>query len=258
MEISFSIITVTLNSKKDLLKTIGSVQSQSNKNFSHIIKDGLSNDNTRNLDFSNFVNTFFFESRDFGVYDAMNQGFNYAKDNFIIYLNAGDIFSSKNSLEELASNIKKNPFYNIYIGGTIQIDPFKKVPLRLMGIGSLYKAIPFAQMPHPSFVIRRSILAELGKPFDSNLKIAADYKQQLLLRKKNLWRVYYLKQIISIMPIGGISNRKKKSIIKGYLETYSFSKKIYGFLAILILITKVILNIYSRFFSHNLKKDINY
>ena len=49
MAISFSIITVTLNSKKELLKTIDSVQSQSYKNFSHIIKDGLSTDKTNEI-----------------------------------------------------------------------------------------------------------------------------------------------------------------------------------------------------------------
>ena len=37
MNINFSIITVTYNSKKDLLKTIESVQSQTHSKFIHII-----------------------------------------------------------------------------------------------------------------------------------------------------------------------------------------------------------------------------
>ena len=56
MNINFSIITVTYNSKEDLLKTIKSVQAQTNSNFIHIIKDGLSNDKTDEIDFSEFRN----------------------------------------------------------------------------------------------------------------------------------------------------------------------------------------------------------
>ena len=39
----------------------------------------------------------------------MNQGFKFSKNGFIIYLNADDTFFSKDTLKNLASNIKKNP-----------------------------------------------------------------------------------------------------------------------------------------------------
>jgi len=51
-EVSFSIITVTLDAKKELLKTINSIQKQNYNFFTHIIKDGFSKDKTFKLDFS--------------------------------------------------------------------------------------------------------------------------------------------------------------------------------------------------------------
>ena len=77
--ISFSIITVTYNAKDNLLKTIESVQNQKYKFFSHIIKDGLSKDETNKIDFSKFRNTEFHERKDKGIYDAMNQAFKLSK-----------------------------------------------------------------------------------------------------------------------------------------------------------------------------------
>ena len=246
LEISFSIITVTYNAKKGLLKTINSIQSQDYNCFSHIIKDAYSEDQTNAIDFSQYRNTKFYESKDNGVYDAMNQAFRFAKDEFIIYLNAGDIFFNKNSLKELAIIIKNNPKYNSYSGGTLQIDPFKKKVKRVIGISKLYRYLPFAQLPHPSFIIKKSVLLKLKSPFDSTLKIAGDYKQQLVLREQNLWKTYYLKKIISVMPIGGISNQNKLSIFEGYKETFIFSYKIFNLLSIYILLLKMFLNFYSR------------
>ena len=185
-EISFSIITVTLNSKKELSKTISSIQKQNYKFFTHIIKDGFSTDQTNEIDFSKYRNTEFYQFKDKGVYDAMNQAFELAKNEYIIFLNAGDIFFSKNSLKEVAENIKKNPNFNAYSGGTIQVNLKEQKIKRIIGNGNLYKYLPLAQLPHPSFIVKKSILYKLKNPFDKNLSIASDYKQQLILRKKRL------------------------------------------------------------------------
>ena len=56
----------------------------------------------------------------------MNQAFELAQNEYIIFLNAGDIFFSKNSLKDIAENIKKNPNFNAYSGGTIQVNVSEK------------------------------------------------------------------------------------------------------------------------------------
>ena len=130
------------------------------------------------------------------------------------------------------------PLYSLPNGKSIK---------RLIGNSNLYKFLPLAQLPHPSFVVKKSILYKLQNPFDSNLRIASDYKQQLILRKKRLWKTCYLNQIISIMPLGGISTLNKASIIYGFKETFYISLKIYKFLTPYILLIKIILNFYSKF-----------
>ena len=246
MKISFSVITVTYNSKKALLETINSVQSQKYKNFTHIIKDGFSEDKTREINFSKYKNTLFYESKDNGIYDAMNQAIKYAPNEYIIYLNSGDTFFSENTMQKIAEIILNNPGYYSYCGGTLQIDPLKKKFKRIIGIGKSYRYLPFAQLPHPSLVVKKSILNKLKYPFDSRLKIAADYKQQLVLRKKNLWKIHNFHEIVSIMPIGGISNKNRLSILEGYKETLIFSFKLFNFVSFYIILLKIFLNFYSR------------
>ena len=136
-KISFSIITVTYNAKKDLLKTINSIQAQNYKYFTHIIKDGFSNDQTNEIDFSKYRNIEFYESKDKGVYDAMNEAFKFSKNEYIVYLNAGDTFFSKNTLKDLATNIKKNPNYNSYAGITLQVEIKEDLIKRKIGSGKL-------------------------------------------------------------------------------------------------------------------------
>ena len=87
-EISFSIITVTLDAKNELLKTINSIQKQDYNFFTHIIKDGFSKDKTFKLDFTKYRNIEFYQFKDKGVYDAMNQAFKLAQNEYVIFLNA--------------------------------------------------------------------------------------------------------------------------------------------------------------------------
>ena len=54
MQNKITIITVTLNAKSDLIKTIHSVQNQTYRNFEHIIKDSNSTDGSREINFNNF------------------------------------------------------------------------------------------------------------------------------------------------------------------------------------------------------------
>ena len=89
MQNKITIISVTLNAKSDLIQTIESVQNQTYRNFEHIIKDANSTDGTKEINFKDFDNTYFHKIKDIGIYDAMNQGFEFAKGDLIMFLNAG-------------------------------------------------------------------------------------------------------------------------------------------------------------------------
>ncbi len=232
----FSIITVTLNCKNDLIKTINSVQSQNYENFIHIIKDGNSVDGTNQIDISNLKNTRLYISSDKGVYDAMNQATVYAEGDYILFLNSGDFFASKNILSDLSNIILRNPKYNCYAGQTLQIKyPSNKI-FRLLGANWINKFFPLAQIPHPSFIIEKKLLSKISLPFDADLKIASDYKQQLILRKLNLLKVCSFNKLITIMPLGGKSTKSLNSYLRGFLEVATFSYEIYGVFFLYILL----------------------
>ena len=91
-----SIICVVLNSKHAFKKTIDSVREQDLSNVEVIVVDGNSIDGTideisKNQD---IINEFISES-DNGIYQAMNKGIKISDSHFLHFLNAGDIFFSK-------------------------------------------------------------------------------------------------------------------------------------------------------------------
>lgn len=87
----FSIITVVLNSKKNLEETIESLKNQNFKNFEYIVIDGSSTDGTLEIinNNQNIINKWISE-KDNGIYDAINKGIKLCNGEYIGILNAGD------------------------------------------------------------------------------------------------------------------------------------------------------------------------
>jgi len=104
-----SIITVVLNDKIGLEKTIHSVLEQTFKDYEHVVIDGKSTDGTLDvirLYKENISKTL--SEQDMGVYDAMNRGIKLSTAEWLIFLNAGDVFYSKTSLESAGALIENN------------------------------------------------------------------------------------------------------------------------------------------------------
>ena len=88
----FSIVVVSLNAETTIAKTINSVLKQTCEDYEIIVKDGLSKDNTiKNIPQSEKIKVY--EKADKSIYDAMNQGIEYANGKFICFLNCGDYFA---------------------------------------------------------------------------------------------------------------------------------------------------------------------
>lgn len=104
-----SIITVTMNDAVGLEKTINSILCQKYQNYEFIIVDGKSNDN------SNFVIDHHREQidkvvseSDQGIYHAMNKGIALADGEWLIFMNAGDIFASETILADIEAELNEN------------------------------------------------------------------------------------------------------------------------------------------------------
>lgn len=87
-------------------KTIKSVISQDFKNYEHIIIAGESTDNTNSIirKYKKYLQHYVIE-QDEGIYFAMNKGLDFCCGEFINFLNAGDTFTSRNTLKIVSNSI---------------------------------------------------------------------------------------------------------------------------------------------------------
>lgn len=106
--IKFTIVTCTYNAEAVLQRTLDSVMKQTYCNIEHLIIDGVSKDKTLTMvkayQHKNDVGEsaheiLVFSEPDKGLYDAMNKGIDHATGDYLIFLNAGDVFSSEDTLE---------------------------------------------------------------------------------------------------------------------------------------------------------------
>lgn len=106
--IKFTIVTCTYNAEAVLQRTLDSVMKQTYCNIEHLIIDGVSKDKTLTMvkayQHKNDVGEsaheiLVFSEPDKGLYDAMNKGIDRATGDYLIFLNAGDVFSSEDTLE---------------------------------------------------------------------------------------------------------------------------------------------------------------
>lgn len=101
-----SVITVSMNDVIGLGKTITSVINQNYENLQYIVIDGASNDGSYELiqNHLNKVDKVLIEA-DTGVYHAMNKGVSLADGEWLIFMNAGDVFATSTSLSDAVASI---------------------------------------------------------------------------------------------------------------------------------------------------------
>jgi len=105
--IIISIVTVVLNQRELLSKTLSSVLSQSYKEIEYIIIDGGSIDGTLELIKEKQDKLKYWVSEiDNGLYHAMNKGIKKANGDFICFINAGDIITHESVLESVINRME--------------------------------------------------------------------------------------------------------------------------------------------------------
>jgi glycosyltransferase involved in cell wall biosynthesis len=198
-----SIITVNLNNKAGLEKTIRSVAEQTFADFEYIIIDGGSTDGSADVikKYANKIKDWVSE-KDNGIYNAMNKGILKSSGEYLLFLNSGDYLLGKDILEKVfALNRTEDILY-----GNMMID---------YGFGNLAKGIMPGQINfkhmmrdtlwHPVSFIRKELLLSLGM-YDESLKITADYDFFLKAILVNKCSLYHLQETISVFSFDGISS----------------------------------------------------
>ncbi|MCI0501632.1 MAG: glycosyltransferase [Epsilonproteobacteria bacterium] len=196
-----SIITVVCNGEKYLEETIRSVINQTYDNVEYIIIDGGSTDGTLDIirKYEDAID-YWVSEKDDGIYDAMNKGIDVASGEWLNFMNAGDGFFAKNTIEEIEWG---NLDADLVIGDTWLIKENKL----LRKIINPYELYIRNKICHQSTFIKRS----LQEVFDLEYPILADYKMWLDLFFKRSVKYYFAHFPIALYLTGGISNKSNKA-----------------------------------------------
>ena len=100
------IITITDGNINSLNLTLKSIDKQKYKNYKNLI---ISKVKLKTLD-KKFKNTkrIFYYKKNSSIYEAMNLGLKKSASKYLIFLNAGDTFASKSSLQKISKIININ------------------------------------------------------------------------------------------------------------------------------------------------------
>ena len=174
--LKFSIITVCYNSEAMIQATIESVLNQKWQDYEHIIIDGNSTDATAKI-VSRYADDDkrirWYSEEDSGIYNAMNKGIQYAKGNFVYFLNAGDIIYKDDVLLRIAETIISTRA-DIVIGDRARKDEFGIENFSSYKVGTELRE----NLKRRINVCHQAIFASrdtLNKGFDEDFKICADY-----------------------------------------------------------------------------------
>lgn len=245
--IKFSIITVTKNSEETIKDTLSSVSIQRYSNLEHIIKDGLSDDSTTNIVKSYLSNKISLISKlDLGIYDAMNQGYEYSNGDVIAFLNSDDFYADDLVLEDVAKVFSNNAIDYVY-GNIVMVNKFGE-KIRVWDMNSHLSTIAnMKQIAHPALFIRRRCLDRLTACFDSSYKISADLKQQLILLYKFNLTGEYIPRVIAVVKTGGESTKNLSSFLLGWCESIKAYNDVFESGGLLFTIKKVLIKLPSFF-----------
>lgn len=227
----FTVITVTYNAEYTLLRTLKSVQEQTYQNIEHIIIDGESTDNTVKLiEQYETAHTRWISEKDKGIYDAMNKATAMAKGEYICYLNAGDAFYEKETVEKLIASAKQYTYPDILYGETVIVNNEGsflynrrlKAPERLH-----WKSFKWGMLVcHQAFIIRR----ELFEPYDLTYHFSSDVDWCIRLMKKSKSIVNIHEVLIKYLN-EGVTTANRKASLK---ERFEIMRKHYGTLSTML------------------------
>jgi len=207
---SISIITINFNDDVGLEKTILSViPKKINYSIEFIIIDGCSRDDSRLIinKYKEHIDKIIIEP-DNGIYDAMNKGIAVSNQEFLIFMNSGDIF-----VDDFCFSRHKEYFSskNILVGEWKNANG-----VNVPRISMLRKKMSLSH--------QAVIYPNLRKMHDLNFNFAADYDYTLYFFV-NGYKFIDLKTIIAKVDDSGVSNNL---LFKSALDSLKVNYKYYG------------------------------
>ena len=180
--LSFSIITVTLNSEKYLSEALDSILEQDYTNKELIVVDGGSTDSTIDILKSYGDKVRFLSEPDKGISDAMNKGIRMSRGEIIAHLHSDDRYMA-GALSTAVEVFTGNPDLKWLIGkGNYINEKGEDTGLARSGKYSYEKLKNYNFIFHPATFVRREVFDVVGY-FDKSLQYAMDYDMWMRIGK---------------------------------------------------------------------------
>ncbi|WP_439532565.1 glycosyltransferase family 2 protein [Polymorphobacter sp.] len=213
-----SVVTAVYNRERTIADAVDSLRRQTHAKVEHIIIDGGSTDGTLDV----LRRTLAADARlvsepDGGIYDAINKGMARATGEVVGLLHSDDWLADNDVLADVARAF--TPGIDAVYGDLEYVSD--KDPTRIV---RHWQAGPYSHArlkqgwmpPHPTLFVRRSFLERHspgGRPYDTRLRIAADYEAMLRWFSAGM-RTAYLPRVLVKMRTGGASNRSLARILR--------------------------------------------
>ena len=215
MNTELSIIIVVKNSKDDLLKTLHSIRANSTEllkaNTEIVIIDGLSRDGSWELSTRaeriTGIRTHCYQQPPQGIYPAMNLGQHKSNGNWLVYINAGDIFHDCKNLGNILQQSRSS---------AIQ---FKSAIKRPKSSHAYTKDKQWDRC-HQALIYRKSNHQKLGG-YSEALKICSD---SLFIKSLHESEIEYADQILSITQVSPNNASRSPRLVREDLRSIAHFK----------------------------------
>jgi glycosyltransferase involved in cell wall biosynthesis len=219
-----TVVTVVYNNVADIERTLLSVLNQSYKAIEYIVIDGASTDGTLQV-IERYKDKLakLISEKDKGIYDAMNKGIAAATGHYIIFMNSGDQFYSKDTVKHVFACAEDA---DIYYGETEMMDEQGN------NLGRRRHAAPEAftwrdfkygmSISHQAIYIKRSLV----EAYDPKYQLSADI-DWILRAAKKAKKIVRVPGYVAKYLVGGMSKKKHRQSL---MERFDIMKKHYGLL----------------------------
>ncbi len=233
---TISVVTVTLNNRAGLERTLQSAFAQTEPGVEVIVVDGGSEDGTKDLEgrYRGRVMRWISEP-DQGPYDAMNKGAAAATGDYILFMNSGDVFFNGDVVRKLIDATGEGDVDAVY-GDSLAAYGTFSVYRHAGCFSGIWKGMILS---HQALLMRTRLVKEFR--FDLAAGKIADY--DLVVR--SLGRSARVQQIlipVAVCDAFGLSNRGRAAIRMAYYRVagkhlkLSFSQKLHHVLSYLFLL----------------------
>lgn len=200
-----SIITINLNNREGLKKTIESVISQTYQDFELIIIDGGSTDGSIKIieENSKYIK-YWCSEIDRGIYNAMNKGVLASTGEYVIFLNSGDYFNNNFVLKKVIPFLKGSHYY-----GGIELRGNNLFDYNINSEDDILHVMFTKKLPHQSTFISRKVFEEFGL-YNENYKIISEsikFFNDIICYNASVEKIPF---IISNFDTNGISTRERE------------------------------------------------